>query len=116
MHVAIDAHSIGAQLAGNETYAVNLIEALAEIDQSNRYTLYVTKQSAVDRFTNRWPNFQVKRILPHTPLVRIPLTLPVELRKDRVDVLHVQYTAPPRPPCALVATRYATLRRERRGS
>jgi glycosyltransferase involved in cell wall biosynthesis len=104
MHIAIDAHSVGAQLAGNETYAANLIEALAEIDQSNRYTLYVTKQSAVDRFRNRWPNFVVKRTLPHTPLIRIPLTLSVELRKDRVDVLHVQYTAPPRTPCALVAT------------
>src|SRR6185295_8649907 len=104
MHIAIDAHSVGAQLAGNETYAVNLIEALAEIDQSNRYTLYVTKRSAVDRFKNRWPNFQVKQTLPHTPLVRIPLTLSVALRKDRVDVLHVQYTAPPRTPCALVAT------------
>jgi glycosyltransferase involved in cell wall biosynthesis len=104
MHIAIDAHSIGAQLAGNETYAVNLITALAEIDQSNRYTLYVTRQSAVERFTNRWPNFQVKRTLPHTPLVRIPVTLSVELRKNRVDVLHVQYTAPPRTPCPLVAT------------
>ncbi|HEV8140813.1 MAG TPA: glycosyltransferase family 1 protein [Pyrinomonadaceae bacterium] len=104
MHIAIDAHSVGAQLAGNETYAVNLIKALAEIDQSNRYTLYVTRQSAVDQFTSRWPNFQVKRTLPHTPLVRIPLTLSVELRKNRVDVLHVQYTAPPRTPCALVAT------------
>jgi glycosyltransferase involved in cell wall biosynthesis len=104
VHIAIDAHSVGAQLAGNETYAVNLIEALAEIDRSNRYTLYVTKQSAVDRFRNRWPNFQVKRTLPHTPLVRIPLTLSVELRKNPVDVLHVQYTAPPVTPCALVAT------------
>ncbi len=104
MHIAIDAHSVGAQLGGNETYAVNLIEALAEIDQSNRYTLYVTKQSAVDRFTDRWPNFQVKRTLPHTPLIRIPLTLSIELRKNHVDVLHVQYTAPPRTPCALVAT------------
>ncbi len=104
MHIAIDAHSVGAQLAGNETYAVNLIEALAEIDQSNRYTLYVTRQSAVDRFTNRWPNFQVKRTLPQTPVVRIPLTLSIELRKNRVDVLHVQFTAPPRTPCALVAT------------
>ena len=104
MHIAIDAHSVGAQLAGNETYAVNLIEALAEIDQSNQYTLYVTKQSAVDRFANRWPNFRVKRTLPHTPLLRIPLTLSLELRRNRVDVLHVQYTAPPRTPCALVAT------------
>lgn len=104
MHIAIDAHSVGAQLAGNETYAVNLIEALAEIDQSNQYTLYVTKQSAVDRFTKRWPNFTVKRTLPHTPLVRIPLILSAELRRNPVDVLHVQYTAPPLAPCAVVAT------------
>ncbi len=104
MHIAIDAHSVGAQLAGNETYAVNLIEALAEIDQSNQYTLYVTKQSAADRFKNRWANFEVKRTLPHTPLVRIPLILSAELRRNPVDVLHVQYTAPPLAPCAVVAT------------
>lgn len=104
MHIAIDAHSVGAQLAGNETYAVNLIEALAEIDQSNQYTLYVTKQSAADRFKSRWPNFEVQRTLPHTPLVRIPLILSAELRRNPVDVLHVQYTAPPLAPCAVVAT------------
>jgi glycosyltransferase involved in cell wall biosynthesis len=104
VHIAIDAHSVGAQLAGNETYAVNLIEALAEIDQTNHYTLFVTKRTAIDRFENRWPNFQVKQTLPHTPLVRIPLTLPAALRRRRVDVLHVQYTAPPFAPCPVVAT------------
>lgn len=104
MHIAIDAHSVGAQLAGNETYAVNLIEALAEIDQNNHYTIYVTKRAAVDRFTKRWPNFVVRRTLPHTPLVRIPITLSAELRKNPVDVLHVQYTAPPRSPCPVVVT------------
>src|SRR5207249_2852818 len=75
MHIAIDAHSVGAQLAGNETYAINLIEALAEIDQDNQYTLFVTKKDAIDLFQNRWPNFKVKQTLPHTPLVRIPITL-----------------------------------------
>lgn len=104
MHIAIDAHSVGAKLGGNETYATNLIEALAEIDQSNRYTLYVTKPEAIDRFANRWPNFSVKQTLPHTPLVRIPLTLARELRRHPVDVLHVQYTAPPLAPCPVVAT------------
>ena len=104
MRIAIDAHSVGNQLAGNETYAVNLIEALAEIDQSNQYTLYVTRQSAIDRFANRWPNFNVKRTVPHTPLVRIPVTLSAELRRNPVDVLHVQYTAPPLAPCSVVAT------------
>ena len=104
MRIAIDAHSVGSQLAGNETYAVNLIEALAAVDQSNQYTLYVTRQSAIDRFANRWPNFNVKRTVPHTPLVRIPVTLSAELRRNPVDVLHVQYTAPPLAPCPVVVT------------
>jgi glycosyltransferase involved in cell wall biosynthesis len=104
LHIAIDAHSVGAELGGNETYATNLIEALAQIDQANLYTLYVTKHAAVDRFANRWPNFKVTRTPPHTPLVRIPLTLSRELRRNPVDVLHVQYTAPPLAPCPLVAT------------
>lgn len=104
MHIAIDAHSVGAQLGGNESYATNLIEALAEIDQTNRYTLYVTQPVALERFNNRWPNFQVKLTLPHTPLVRIPLTLSRELRQHPVDLLHVQYTAPPFAPCPVVTT------------
>ncbi len=104
MHIAIDAHSVGAQLAGNESYALNLIEALAEIDQTNLYTLYVTKPAAIDRFANRWSNFKVRQTLPHTPLVRIPLTLSAELRRHPVDVLHVQFTAPPFAPCPVVTT------------
>lgn len=104
MHIAIDAHSVGAKLGGNESYATNLIEALAEIDQTNLYTLYVTKQTAIDRFGGRWPNFTVKQTLPQTPLVRIPLTLSTELRRNPVDVLHVQYTAPPFAPCPVVTT------------
>src|SRR3989442_12001817 len=99
LRIAIDAHSVGARLGGNETYAINLIQALAEIDQTNLYTLYVTKRDAIDRFANRWPNFTVRRTLPHTPLVRIPLTLLRELRRNPVDVLHVQYTAPLLAPC-----------------
>ena len=104
MHIAIDAHSVGAELGGNESYASNLIKALAEIDQTNRYTLFVTRQAAVERLAGRWPNFEVKRTSPHTPLVRIPLTLSAELRRNPVDLLHVQYTAPPFAPCPVVAT------------
>src|SRR2546430_1048868 len=104
LHIAIDAHSVGAWLAGNESYAINLIEALAQIDSVNRYTLYVTKREAVDRFSDRWPNFSVRLTLPHTPLVRIPLTLSRELRRNPVDVLHVQFTAPPFAPCPVVVS------------
>src|SRR5438046_3145560 len=81
LHIAIDAHSVGAQLAGNESYAVNLIEGLAEIDQTNLYTLYVTKPAAIDRFADRWSNFKVRQTLPHTPLVRLQLTLSAVSRR-----------------------------------
>jgi glycosyltransferase involved in cell wall biosynthesis len=104
LRIAIDAHSVGAKLAGNESYAVNLIEALAQIDNVNHYTLYVTTREAYDRFHQRWPNFTVHTTLPHTPLIRIPLTLSAELRKHPVDVLHVQFTAPPFCPCPVVVS------------
>ena len=104
MRIAIDAHSVGAKLGGNESYAVNLIEALAEIDSVNDYTIYVTTREARDRFHQRWPNFKVRSTLPHTPLIRIPLTLSAELRKHPVDVLHVQFTAPPFCPCPVVVS------------
>src|ERR1051325_6898963 len=104
MHIAIDAHSVGTGLAGNETYAANLVEALAEIDRENSYTVYVTRAEAGARFGGRWGNVEVRRTLPHTPLVRIPLTLSAELRRRPVDLLHVQYTAPPYAPCPVVTT------------
>ncbi|MDQ6651252.1 MAG: glycosyltransferase family 4 protein [Acidobacteriota bacterium] len=104
MRIAIDAHSVGTELGGNESYATNLIEALAEIDAVNHYTLYVTRREAVQRFSNRWPNFVVRATLPHTPFVRIPLTLSAELRRNPVDVLHVQFTSPPFAPCPVVVS------------
>jgi glycosyltransferase involved in cell wall biosynthesis len=104
LHIAIDAHSVGSGLGGNETYATNLIEALAEIDSVNRYTLYVTKNAAIERFADRWPNVELRQTLPHTPLVRIPVTLSLELRRRPVDILHVQYTSPPFTPCPVVNT------------
>jgi glycosyltransferase involved in cell wall biosynthesis len=104
IRIGIDAHSVGTKLGGNESYAVNLIEALARIDSINHYTIYVTTSEARDRFSNRWSNFKVRSTLPHTPLIRIPLTLSAELRKHPVDVLHVQFTAPPFCPCPVVVS------------
>ncbi|HZJ44138.1 MAG TPA: glycosyltransferase family 1 protein [Pyrinomonadaceae bacterium] len=104
MRIAIDAHSVGTKLGGNESYAINLIEALAQVDAVNDYTLFVTTAEAYDRFNQRWPNFKVRTTRPHTPLIRIPLTLSAELRKNPVDVLHVQFTAPPFCPCPVVVS------------
>ena len=104
MKIAIDAHSAGTQLAGNATYITSMVEALAEIDQVNDYTVFVTKREAYDAYHQRWPNLTVRRTLPHTPLIRIPITLTAELALHPVDILFVQYTAPPLVPAKVVTT------------
>ena len=104
MHIGIDAHAIGAQQGGNETYIRNLIAALAELDHTHQYTLYFSTASAAEDWRNRYANFAVRLLPPPTPLVRVPLALALELRRRPVDVLHVQYTAPPFCPAPVVTT------------
>lgn len=108
MHIGIDAHAIGAQQGGNETYIRGLIRALAEIDDRNRYTIYLAEAGAAaewrDGFASRHTNFEIRLLPKPTPLVRVPLFLAYELRRRPVDVLHVQYTAPPFCRVPVVAT------------
>lgn len=108
MRIGIDAHAIGARQGGNETYIRSLIKSLAEIDGDNLYTIYLTSASAATRwreeFTNRHKNFSVRLLPPPTPLVRVPVYLTYELFRRPVDVLHVQYTAPPFCRMPVVAT------------
>ncbi|MGE0103917.1 MAG: glycosyltransferase family 4 protein [Blastocatellales bacterium] len=108
MRIGIDAHAIGAQQGGNETYIRNLIIALAAIDDRNQYTIYLANSEAARYwsrfFSERHPNFSVRLLPPPTPLIKVPMALAVELRLRPVDVLHVQYTAPPFCPVPVVAT------------
>jgi glycosyltransferase involved in cell wall biosynthesis len=82
-------------MGGNETYAGQLVCALAEIDRENEYRLYVTNDSPQVRALVRAPNFTLAPIAPLPPWIRIPLLLPLELARHPVDVLHIQYIAPP---------------------
>ena len=104
MRIGIDAHAIGAQQGGNETYIRNLITSLAEIDQENQYTLYFNRAGAARAWEGRYQNFAVRLLPPPTPFVRVPVALSYELRRRPVDLLHVQFTAPPFCPVPVVAT------------
>src|SRR3954453_5220182 len=105
MRIAIDAHSVGTQLAGNVTYITNMIESLAEIDQTNEYTLYVTRPDAYDLYSGRWPNFNVRRIVFHeNRLARILFSFNAQLRLYPADIFFVQFNAPPFTPCKIVSS------------
>jgi len=103
MHIGIDAHQVGTQLGGNASYISGLITALGSIDTENQYTLYTTQAEAVRNLVSGFENFKVRLVRPGSPIVRIPFSMNLVLRKEPVDVLLVQYTAPPFAPCRVVS-------------
>jgi glycosyltransferase involved in cell wall biosynthesis len=90
IRVAIDAHVVGRRGTGNETYIVNLVNALAT--RSDVQPLAFVDGDAV------WPGAAeppLYRLRTRSPLLRIPIELPLAVRRSSVAALHVQYVAPP---------------------
>lgn len=99
IRVALDAHVVGRRGTGNETYVVNLANALGERADVDPI-VYVEAGTT-------WPGPEpalLRRLAARTPFLRIPLELPVRARRDRASLLHVQYVGPPVVGLPLVAT------------
>src|SRR5947209_14625952 len=90
MRFAVDAHAIGRHLTGNEVYVRSLLNALADLDQDAEFVAYVSADSAVHSLPS---NIRTRRIAAN-PFLRLGLDLAMQVREDRPDLLHVQYTAP----------------------
>jgi glycosyltransferase involved in cell wall biosynthesis len=90
MLIAIDAHAIGRHLTGNEVYVRSLLNAFAAHNQDREILAYV---SGVEACAWVPAHIQVRRVAAN-PFLRLGFDLAHRVRKDRPDVLHVQYTAP----------------------
>jgi glycosyltransferase involved in cell wall biosynthesis len=99
IRVALDAHVVGHRGTGNETYIVGLTDALAARADIQRLVF-------VDKGVE-WPGSsapELHRLRARTPFLRIPIELPLAVRRARADLLHVQYVAPPLAGVPVVAT------------
>jgi glycosyltransferase involved in cell wall biosynthesis len=90
MRFAVDAHAIGRHLTGNEVYVRSLLNAFAALDQDSEFVAYVSSDSAAQSISS---NIRTRRIAAN-PFLRLGLDLAMQVRRDRPDLLHVQYTAP----------------------
>jgi glycosyltransferase involved in cell wall biosynthesis len=100
MRFAVDAHAIGRHLTGNEVYVRSLLSAFADIDKKSDFLAYVTGPEGEAGIPSR---FETRQIAAN-PLVRLGLDLTRQLRIDRPNLLHVQYTAPIFCPVPTVVT------------
>jgi glycosyltransferase involved in cell wall biosynthesis len=92
IRVALDAHVVGRHKGGNETYVLALADGLAARPD-------VDVLAYVDRGM-RWPGeppvgLSVRSLVSRRPHARIPVELPIRAARDRAELLHVQYVAPP---------------------
>jgi glycosyltransferase involved in cell wall biosynthesis len=90
MRFSVDAHAIGCHLTGNEVYIRNLLHEFARLDEGNELIAYISKQGVETALPDRIQTRQVSM----NPYKRLGLDLPQHLRRDRPDLLHVQYTGP----------------------
>jgi len=105
--VGIDAHALGSRLGGNETYIRNVIRALGEEDPGGDYTLFLSPRGPHESAAEPIAGAERMRrvvVRPRNPLVRIPLSFPLALARARIDVVHVQYVAPPVCPARIVVS------------
>ena len=95
MKIGIDFHAAEQAGSGNCTYIRNLVESLLATDRDNEYFLYIMDPAFpyYRQFADR-RNVHLRPIGAKEALRRIP-RLGLKTRLDRVDLLHVQYVAPP---------------------
>ncbi|GAC1480771.1 MAG: glycosyltransferase family 1 protein [Candidatus Dormibacteria bacterium] len=88
MKVGIDAHMVGGQETGNETYVKGLIEGFAEIRDVNLIAYHVGSPWATSNH-----HVEFKRLQTGSPFVRLGLELPIR-SFGGIDALHMTYGAP----------------------
>jgi len=105
MNIGIDVHAAEQDGTGNATYIRGLVRGLLRIESPHRYFLYAVDAShPCYRDLPSRLGVRIKALGIRNPLVRIPLLLARESRRDALDVLHVQFVAPPVHRGKLVAT------------
>src|SRR5712672_1110507 len=100
MKFSVDAHAIGRHLTGNEVYIRNLLHAFAGLDRASEFVAYLS----VDGPSPWIPSRFTVRPVSANPFVRLGYELSGQLRRDRPDLLHVQYTAPLACPVPVVVS------------
>jgi len=100
MRFAVDAHAIGRHLTGNEVYVRSLLNGFADLDRESEFITYLSMEDAESWVPARFP---VRRIAAN-PFVRLGCDFALKLRRDRPELLHVQYTAPLACPVPVVVS------------
>jgi glycosyltransferase involved in cell wall biosynthesis len=92
--IGVDGHVITGKFQGTQTYLVNILKEIGELDQFNSYIIF----SDDSEFTKRlfpFPNFDHQNIGVRNRLVRTAFYWKFAEHKFKLDALITQYITPP---------------------
>jgi glycosyltransferase involved in cell wall biosynthesis len=102
VRIAIDARKLRDYGIG--TYVRNLLRHLARIDTATEYVL-LCRPVDEDMARRLGDNFRTVPERAHPYTIREQLTVPLDLRRERIDLFHApHYVLPPLTPCKSVVT------------
>lgn len=85
----------GRQAAGPETYEINLVRSIAAMDRKNEFHVFCLSREAAESFALRQDNVHYHVLWPNVRWASIPVSLPIELFAQRVDIFHATFIPPP---------------------
>lgn len=86
MIIGIDARFAIKNRRGIGNYTLNLIQNLAEIDRENQYILYL--DGGQSELLPEQDNIAIKYIKPSNYLLWEQISLPIQAKRDQLDILH----------------------------
>lgn len=101
MRIAIDAHALGTNAGGNETFVRQLLAGLREAAPDLDAVALVQGHLRDGLDTAGFPSCP---LLFRRSVLRVPLAIPWALLRTKADLLHAQYIAPPLSPTPFVVT------------
>lgn len=98
MRIAIDIRKIGKKSTGDEVVFYHLVKELAKLKESQKHKFLLLTDQNITKISNilgKLPsNFEIHQVVPTAKLFWTFYSLPRFLRKNPVDVLHVEYIPP----------------------
>jgi len=101
LRIGVDAHAIGELATGNERFIANVVREMRAMCDHEMILFFTSAEAA-----GAWPadeRTQVRLLRPTNSLMRVPLVMGRAARREQLDVMLVQYTAPRSPGCPVVS-------------
>ena len=103
MRVGLDARPIQGRFTGDSTYWRGLIEGLSRLDSADEFFIYLDAALPMPELPPSG-NFRPRLLRAICWRVWSAWSFPRALRRDGIEVAHVQYTIPPVMPCPVITS------------